>query len=180
MLLQDIMGTITKNGKFVICKLDERHRFQKSTNMSLDTRTDTLHCIVSVCVTEFSNNILTNNTMGRNSNATTKVLHSILQLRINGFISGIYIYIVLIRRDSRYYGNHLARSPSIEEGNTAAILELLLLESELVASLCNRRAAFSITNQWTRFSCSTNEREREGDMFLLVENMFNFFFSHLC
>lgn len=46
-----------------------------------------------------------------------KTLHSI-QLRINGFILGdIYTYIVLSRRDSCYYGNHLARSRSNEEGN---------------------------------------------------------------
>jgi hypothetical protein len=81
-----------------------------------DTCVDTLHSVVSVI--EFPNSILTNITVRRNSNATTKVLNFILQLRIKGFILDVYAHIVLIRRDSRYYGNRLTRSRSNEEGNT--------------------------------------------------------------
>jgi hypothetical protein len=72
-------------------------------------------------------------------------------------------YIALSQRDSCYYGNNPVLSRSNEEGNkhSPAILKWLLLESELAASLCNCRVAFSIVDLWTRFSCSITERERE-------------------
>lgn len=58
----------------------------------------------------------------------------------------IYIYILLIRRDSRCDGNRPAGCRSNEEGNKqcAAILESLQQESELAASL-QQQAAFSVT-----------------------------------
>jgi hypothetical protein len=57
-------------------------------------------------------------------------------------------------------------------------LKSLLLESKLADSLCNCWIAFSIVNLWTRFSCfiTEREREREREMFLLVDEPFNFMY----